>query len=141
MKLENQLTSLELSKRLKELGVGQESLFYWQQGYKEMKGTEIASYFEITQTKTESKKGMRCFSAFTVAELGELLPMMIGEGYLEMSHDSYGWLIVYRTEEAHDDPKDVVPIQRDLKSEADARAKMLVYLLENDLLPAPSERG
>jgi len=29
MKLEDQVCSLELAKRLKELGVEQESLFYW----------------------------------------------------------------------------------------------------------------
>ena len=32
MKLENQVTNLELSRKLKELGVKQESLFWWVRG-------------------------------------------------------------------------------------------------------------
>lgn len=73
MNLEQQVTSLEISKRLKELGVKQESVLWWQQSYAEMKGDVSASSFQITQVRTESKKGMRCFSAFTVAELLSLL--------------------------------------------------------------------
>lgn len=120
MKLESQVTSLELSKRLRELGVKQESLFYWQQHYVEMKGDVMASSFKLTQVKTESKKGMRCFSAFTVAELGEMLPQGVtykvhkDENYSSISEANYGFF-------------------PDTK-EADARAKMLIYLLENKLI-------
>ena len=32
MKLENQVVSLELAKKLKELGFEQKSLFYWDEG-------------------------------------------------------------------------------------------------------------
>lgn len=138
MKLEQQVSSLELSKRLKELGVKQDSLFYWQQGYQEMKGGVNASGFEITQKKTESKKGIRCFSAFTVAELGEMLPatpiIESTKYYLECCkyakwHTKYvhyekgiGYLLGGHKCEFNGD------------TEADARAKMLIYLLENNLI-------
>ena len=38
MKLEDQVVSLELAKKLKELGVKQESLFYW--GYYQVSANE-----------------------------------------------------------------------------------------------------
>lgn len=150
MKLEQQLTSLELSKRLKELGVRQESIFYWQQGYKEMKGTESASFFEVTQVKTESKKGMRCFSAFTVAELGELLPRELEDAEdeefsmsIERHAKGHGmWAVIWTSLTLDGDVIriDRVPIMPEFTM-ADAMAKMLIYLIENDILPAPSERG
>ncbi len=120
--LQQQVCSLELARKLKELGVKQESLFYWQQHYQEMKGDVSASSFKITQTKTESEKGMRCFSAFTVAELGEMLPQyssftkvedFLWEGYEQIN----GNIEEYSG-----------------TTEADARAKMLIYLLENKLI-------
>ena len=58
---------------------------------------------------------------------------MIKNGYLELGNDSYGWFCAYRKEEADWDTKDVVGIVRD-KNEANARAKMLVYLLEHKVI-------
>src|ERR1700689_4384174 len=69
MKLESQVCSLELSKRLKELGFKQESLFYWYN----TKGDE--RFYGIAYTKGSKLKNT--FSAFTVAELGEMLPRNI----------------------------------------------------------------
>ena len=70
MSLEKQVCSLELAKRLRELGVKQESLFWWM-------------YFEPTPAKYHDGeykirygKGNSCWehiSAFTVAELLNML--------------------------------------------------------------------
>lgn len=79
MKLENQVVSLELAKKLKELGVKQESLFYH---FK----TEN-TIWQITSDVHSKRSGMHVpagkkgfrelksqrFSAFTVAELREML--------------------------------------------------------------------
>lgn len=63
MKLEDQVVSLELAKRLKELEVMQESLFFWCDNW-------VHSQDSVYHSPTSSET----FSAFTVAELGEMLP-------------------------------------------------------------------
>lgn len=115
MKLEQQVVSLELAKRLKELGVKQESLFYWQ-------GADKNGYI-INFEKDLFEYDCEKYSAFTVAELGEMLmpliPVPINKKWQAPS------------------PKDqtirIVGYLKDT-TEADARAKMLIYLLENNLL-------
>ena len=62
MKLQDQVTSLELSRKLKKLGVKQESIWYWY-----CLGEDYAIRY---RTPSVIKKG---YSAFTVAELGEML--------------------------------------------------------------------
>ena len=122
MKLEQQVVSLELAKRLKELGVKQNSAFWWQE-LQNGKGHLI-----IDTTDSFSHV---CFSAFSVAELGEMLPKkyfpsfdFLGSGknkYRVICHvntKKYGW---------HHEKKCA-------DTEADARAKMLIYLLENKLI-------
>jgi hypothetical protein len=98
MKLENQVTNLELSKRLKELGVKQESLFYW----KEYDGRWWLDY--CGKPWDEFKD--RWASAFTVAELGEII------GAETLSIDF---------------------VQDDI-TEADASAEVLIHLIENNIL-------
>ena len=64
--LEKQCVSLELAKRLKELGVKQESLFYWAKfNSEELK----ISYVDFIEEWGAGK----VYSAFTVAELGSPL--------------------------------------------------------------------
>ena len=60
MKLEDQVCSLEQAKRLKELGVKQEGIF----NYLKTGGLKLSSEFPSF---------LHCYSAFTVAELGEMI--------------------------------------------------------------------
>lgn len=118
MNIEKQVTSLEISKKLKGLGVEQESLWYWWK----------AGHIFVEEGRYAGRQWEKLASAFTVAELGELLPrfhtsisknMYSGETYLcEFWNDGvrrhYTWAAI----------------------EADTRAKMLIYLLENSLMSA-----
>ena len=77
MKLENQLTTLETSKKLKELGVKQESLYWWYQVYAEsisMKDAEEGKKVKMKWIlEPLNRSGNAEISAYTVAELGEML--------------------------------------------------------------------
>lgn len=79
MKLEDQIVSLELAKKLKELGVKQESVFYWQVYY-DGEDNPVLEYkpkstsgWETDLGDAEHPENLRYFSAFTVAELLQLL--------------------------------------------------------------------
>lgn len=110
MKLEEQVVSLELSKKLRELGVKQESLFYW-------KIEEDEPY--IVMHNSRYKIG-HTISAFTVAELGEMLPEKVcWRGYT--NYDGK-WSFEFGDFKAQSE------------TEAESRAKMLIYLIENNLI-------
>lgn len=114
MKLEQQVTNLELSKKLKELGVKQESYFYWRK--------LDNPYPDQSEWYIDTKKGKlalikEIYSAFTVAELGEML-----NSYLHRDI----WL--------KDEIGEAMKQATYMKNEADARAEMVIYLLENKLL-------
>jgi|TARA_R100001530_G_scaffold135693_1_gene113566 hypothetical protein len=113
MKLEDQVVSLELAKKLKELKVKQESLWYHYR---------IGDKWGIKLTKpTIENEHSEFYSAFTVSELGEILPETNWQTYREKK----GWIIT--------DHQINLPTQK-ADTEADARAKMLIYLLENKLI-------
>jgi len=151
MTLEKQVTSLELSKRLRELGAKQESYFMWHRN-KLRNLVYLSESFEITKPE----ECERVASAFTVAELGELLPGTIeteNAAYANPEHPNKGMRDGYYVLSCgRSDPKSTVryfdvdyadkSIPRDVlrlhtemaDTEADARAKMLIYLLENNLI-------
>lgn len=108
LKLEQQVCSLESSKRLKELGLQQESLFYW--SWDKCTDTYNLVYVEDLKKCFESDDFDE-YSAYTVAELGVLIPH-----YGRTDKDRNYWLNL-----------------QDLP-EAEARAKMLIYVLENGLI-------
>lgn len=127
MKLEQQVCSLEYAKRLKELGVGQESLFWWVE-YTDGHGKEESWSVE------NNRAGYKQFiSAFTVAELGEMLPNNVNKYHWRGNKTDKGkaYEIKYRRLVNH--KLEVLRIKRDV-TEANARAKMLIYLLENNLI-------
>jgi len=125
MELEQQVCSLELAKRLKELGVKQDSVFFYivdsDDGYIGVR--------PINPTKNDGDS-RKHFSAFTVAELGELLPTGI-QTYRTSRIPGYSCRVF-----GPGKPKVWAALghrQRDT-NEANARAKMLIYLLENKLI-------
>ena len=136
MKLQDQVSSLELSKKLKELGVMQCNIWYWQ---------KQKSWF-IHQHKPDRDEN---YSAFTVAELGEMLPEAIRikkqfrmltllkrETTNEKTRQTemvYGYYYFDCVDgEGCKDQTPEIP-EYDI-NEADARAKMLIHLIENKLV-------
>ena len=116
MKLEQQVTSLELSKKLCELGAKQESLFYWTRRT-DNKKIFIKDY-GVYQGKRPDNDDE--FSAFTVAELGNILDF-----YDQQKTDKHGFneYISKRGD-----------IEMSDRNPANSLAKMLIYLLENNLI-------
>lgn len=133
MNLENQVCSLELSKRLKELGVKQNSLFIWISIIKT--GFDFIKLRESFEPDSEGI-GAYNYAAYTTAELGEMLPISIWcikkhkpiFLHCEPANRICHWLVRYGNE-----------FYEEEITEANARAKMLVYLLENNLLELPNE--
>lgn len=130
MKLEDQVTSLELSKRLKELRVKQESLYFWAVEMKKRHETDKWSLCVAEHLLPEHPK----YSAFTVSELGEILPSEIITNRsfrlrtYKWEGDNAKYSIGYWDMEnnlLHDEFE---------KTEANVRAKLLSYLLENRIV-------
>lgn len=124
MTLEKQVCSLELAKKLKELGVKQESLFYWVTTKPtDIKPTTIEWEGDIEWIRENISHTYitEQVSAFTVAELGEMLPSYTRTTKVDVNY------FVSNCESLTD-------VNADGFTEADARAKMLVYLIENKLI-------
>jgi hypothetical protein len=119
MPKEKQVCSLELSQKLKELEVKQKSYFYWRD-----------DGFTLTDKKEDYHPDFKWYSAFTVAELGEMLPKEINGYYLKI-HYMQG-LVAWRIHYVKPNGSDA--FHEDATTEADARAAMLVYLIENSLI-------
>ena len=131
MKLEDQVTSLELSKRLKELGVNQESLFYWTH----LNGEDflmIVKDFEGESIPKDRKDEFT--SAFTVAELGEMLPdnEKYRDEYWQLTMSK--WPSGYSVDYMNDFHRTLDCGQPKDEFLANALAKMLIYLLEQSLI-------
>lgn len=121
MELERQVTNKKISQRIKELGVKQDSLWYW---------VNIGNPAGRARWQIQKRldKPMKCYphiaghpdwsiiSAFTVAEWGELLP-----DYYRTFYDGKDWV-------CHEPSTSVFEIA---DTEANARGKMRIYLLEN----------
>lgn len=113
--IEWQVSSLELSKKLKELGVPQESLFVWD------------TVQQIVSRRSHVTDEEWYIAAFTVAELGEMLPFRYQlHTYPLVLNGKPAWDCTSNTD------VEFPPMFTD--TEADARVKMLIYLIENNLI-------
>ena len=121
MKLQDQLTSLAPSKKLKKLGVKQDSLWYW----KFTKYPKGGGEWNLGRIGKTTPLPEHMISAFTAAELGEMLPDYEVDCYKEKGEWRCGTYMGKKLSE---------PENYWDKTEANARAKMLIYLIENKLL-------
>lgn len=117
MKLESQVVNLELARRLRELGVKQESHFVWYENGANAHLLDCPDGMRPMEQKT--------YSAFTVAELGEMLTP-----YLE---DIEG--------DGEPIPEGAPhPDRMGLLWEPNFLANLLIFLLENNLIPHVSHK-
>lgn len=135
MKLQNQVCSVEQAKRLKELGVNEKTFFSWELNYEpEPRLVVSVDWNEINH-----------LSAYTVAEFGIMLPhpdnLTVLGGFVYMSqcdissNDGMPWYCIWE----YDTDKEERGMRREIisgKTEAEARAAMLIYLLEYNIITA-----
>jgi hypothetical protein len=149
MKLKDQVCTLEQAKKLKELGVDQRSLWYWEvlklTGVEGVAKERITVRFNIGHPISSGVVEQQ-YSAFTVAELGIMLPNVSGD-YVTSSYynDHMGlWYCEYRKLSVKDndhEPYDetwVLEKEEEGETEAEARATLLIVLLEQQKINAPS---
>lgn len=141
----DQVCKHELAMKLKELGVEQKSIWYWlpcpalsNRKYDEVFAIGGERNTEIESELKRHKDGHKTYvcSAFTLAELGEMLPPGVcsgktsdleGEGYTCKFHPHDGFgnelqkkHLEYTAGYCHE-------------NEADARAQMLIWMIENQM--------
>ena len=122
--IEWQVSNRELSQKLKELGVVKPGLFYW--CYYDVGGYTL-HYVGDSYDKNVRER----FSAYTVSELGEMLPeYFLHKGHRYQPKQQQAGCRRYYSYE-YDEFNLFI---QNAKTEADARAKMLIYLLENKLI-------
>jgi hypothetical protein len=132
MQLEQQVCSVELARKLKELGVRQNSHFWWSRSWIETGNSLDWKVCRFGETFNETT---RC-SAFTAAELGEMLPHDNASQRKDMRRKNpegllKQWTAYYLLEDGSK-----MVFERG-NTEADARAKLLIHLIENKLVSPP----
>lgn len=136
MTLQQQVTSLEISQKLKELGLKQESVYIW---CLDRNGADEFDTRLMQNTKNNRITTLDHVSAFTVAELGEMLPSNIHQFEKDDSDPTGKWFSSAKTDDntwvAGYGENSTNEVEFEADTEADARGKMLIYLLENNLLP------
>jgi hypothetical protein len=136
MKLEDQVCSLELAKKLKELGVCQKSYFYWEKCPDRYYNFIISCndhHDTITGefTYCHSLQDQENYSAFTVSELLNILPAMINAAPFQLLKGLiFGEVNATYCARYYD----AGIITEPDRNAANACAKMLIYLIKNEII-------
>ena len=129
MKIEQQVVSLELAKQLKEAGFKQDSKWWWWVNKLSPKSKPSVSYYG----DNKPIKDWECIAAPTVAELGERLPNRCKtRWFTEQVSGLSSW--VCRLWDCDADGKATFGQNFFADTEANARAKMWLYLKKENLL-------
>jgi hypothetical protein len=137
MKLEMQVCSLPLAKRLKELGVSPLLGFAWPLSvlcwwHSRNTGEWVISFSEIIDTDKETHDDTvdRWVPAFTVAELMEILPA----GFFLRKHGDQWCVVGLGVSWTRKNGITEEPLEEIQNNIADAPAAMLIYLIKNKLI-------
>lgn len=134
MDLRDQVCSLELSERLKQLNVKQDSLFYWF-GFRVTRVEPKLLFWKDIEKGNHSFKTddlYQSYSAFTVSELLALLPEIdncypkLKRGYIFEGSDP-AYCLIYNF--MYDWKFDMLPFTDE--NAANSCAKVLIYLIKN----------
>lgn len=152
--LENQVCSMELSKRLEVLGLNKKSIFVWEYLNEACYGIKYLPYAVVPNQFTQ----LQIYKAYTSTELIDLLPPCI-----DFRHDTpfnNGWLVIqkrsakniqyivsyvcdtYLAEEMANpsNPQSKTFCKTHDENLSNALAKMAIFLLENKLMEINNER-
>ena len=122
MKLESQCVSLELAKKLKELGFNNESYFIWDK----VGGIE-ETHYEVRPSYNFKYDDE--ISAYTVAELGQILYEVFEKNGWDLIYDAYGEVFNFKGTQRIGEIG-IINLMRN----PNMGAKMLIYLKENNLI-------
>lgn len=133
--IEGIICSVELAKKLKEIHVPQQSIFYW------LSNLTRDTWHSSMRHGFNKKYHSEALSAFTSEELSKFLPFTVkidGKKNYLTSHvgHTYNMINTWIGYHEHDEETsiDIITIDFDAKKEVDARAKMLIYLIEKGLV-------
>lgn len=128
MRLEDQVCTLEQGKKLHKLGIEAECSFLW------VNGTEL--WMQPSTAKSWRKDGLSV-PAYTVAELGEMLPGIIKDDDVNYFFGSSrlfegdSWEACYAQLKPY---QGCLHGPFEYPTEAQARAAMLIHLIENGIV-------
>lgn len=125
MELEDQNVCVGLAREMKELGAPQDSVWYWTWAeWNDKVEWVLISQDERARLKKES------FSAYTVAELGEMLPDSSHGEYVTIKDSGGMWLAWEIQKGLFDDGDCYIKA----KTQVDAYAKMVIHLLKEGII-------
>jgi hypothetical protein len=125
MKVENQVCTFDQAKRFDELGLDHDSLFHYAR-------FESEEPFQLTQDVGEA---IESYSAYSVAELGEMLPEL-HESYYSNHLGFWRWQVLEHDAEGDFPFKVSEQGDGEYDTEAEARADMLIDAIEDDRIKA-----
>jgi hypothetical protein len=124
-----QVCSPAVAQRLKEMAVPQDSLWYWVASRRE----QYPLLYSAEEVAAMPLFHRAAVSAFTVGELGELLPSAIEHDdevlRFRCEKSARGFTVAYVPSRGEKRSR----IEQKAPSEAEARAQMLLYLIDNKL--------
>jgi hypothetical protein len=125
--LEKQVCNVKLAQRLRKLRVNVRSLWTW---------CKIGKKWRVEWSEgDEPLKAAQRAEAYTVSELGDMLPFSLDNKLLKIGKCADGsWLVFYEQFCGTNGTKMIEDQGAD--TEADARAKMVIYLAKNKFIAA-----
>ena len=126
MKKENQVVSLKLAREMKELGVEEDSIFWW---VKHIKSGSNHYIWDLVYSKDENDLVNEYVSTYTVSELGEMLPCdytTCRTLFSLMGRKRICWCCA-----SPENAEDIYYEYADI--EVNARAKMWIYLKKREI--------